>query len=154
MSYSESVLLLPLLQVVGEVCFTGMWLSEYPFIDREVFLDISLAIERSRQQNQQEQDGEAVPPPQQPQFQFLGSSLHPYHHYHHHQQQHQEWQPPSAKAGGALKHLQQQQRLGLGVMESMGPDGMTWVFGMPCAPAGCHERMVCRHLCLAKPWAM
>lgn len=43
-------MLLPL-QVVREVYLpqSGMWLSEYPFVDRDVFLDVSLAIERARQ---------------------------------------------------------------------------------------------------------
>jgi hypothetical protein len=38
-------------QVVREVYVpeAGVWLSEYPFTNRELFLDISLDIERSRQ---------------------------------------------------------------------------------------------------------
>ncbi|KAF6256313.1 hypothetical protein COO60DRAFT_118700 [Scenedesmus sp. NREL 46B-D3] len=38
-------------KVVREVYLpqSGIWLSEYPFVDRDVFLDVSLAIERGRQ---------------------------------------------------------------------------------------------------------
>ncbi len=38
-------------QVVREVYLpqTGIWLSEYPFVNRDMFLSISLAIERARQ---------------------------------------------------------------------------------------------------------
>ena len=32
---------------------SGMWIAKYPFVDRDVFLDISLDIERERKSQQQ-----------------------------------------------------------------------------------------------------
>lgn len=39
------------MQVIREVYLpqSGLWLAEYPFVDRGVFLDLSLNIERARQ---------------------------------------------------------------------------------------------------------
>ena len=39
-------------QVVREVYLpqSGLWLSDYPFVDRNAFLDLSIAVERQRQQ--------------------------------------------------------------------------------------------------------
>ena len=41
-----------ILQVVREVYLpeSGLWLADYPFVDRNAFLDLSLAVERARQQ--------------------------------------------------------------------------------------------------------
>ena len=35
---------------------SGLWLSDYPFVDRSAFLDLSLAVERQRQQQTVEYD--------------------------------------------------------------------------------------------------
>ena len=35
---------------------SGLWLSDYPFVDRNAFLDLSLAVERQRQQQAGEYD--------------------------------------------------------------------------------------------------
>lgn len=37
---------------------SGLWLADYPFVNRDVFLDISLAVERGRQMQQREQNAE------------------------------------------------------------------------------------------------
>ena len=37
---------------------SGAWLARYPFMDKDVFLDISLDIERERRQQDDEQEGE------------------------------------------------------------------------------------------------
>ena len=34
---------------------SGVWIAKYPFVDRDVFLDISLDIERERKSQQQAQ---------------------------------------------------------------------------------------------------
>ena len=43
-------------KVVREVYFpqSGLWLADYPFVNRDVFLDVSLAVERGRQMQRQE----------------------------------------------------------------------------------------------------
>lgn len=35
----------------------GLWLADYPFLNRDVFLDVSLEIERARQQPPLDQQG-------------------------------------------------------------------------------------------------
>ncbi|KIZ06344.1 hypothetical protein MNEG_1608 [Monoraphidium neglectum] len=56
-------------KVVREVYFpqSGLWLADYPFVNRDVFLDISLAVERGRQlqqdgQQQQQRQQQQQPP--------------------------------------------------------------------------------------------
>jgi hypothetical protein len=46
-------------QVIREVYLpqSGLWLSDYPFVDRSAFLDLSLAVERSRQREEQAPPG-------------------------------------------------------------------------------------------------
>lgn len=36
---------------------SGAWLARYPFVDRDVFLDISLDVERERRQQDADLDG-------------------------------------------------------------------------------------------------
>ena len=48
-------------KVVREVYFpqSGLWLADYPFVNRDIFLDISLAVERGRQMQQQDEGARA-----------------------------------------------------------------------------------------------
>ena len=40
---------------------SGAWLARYPFMDKDVFLDISLDIERERRQQDDEEDRDQDP---------------------------------------------------------------------------------------------
>lgn len=48
------VLMLCCMQALKEVYLpeSGIWIAKYPFVDRDVFLDISLDIERERKTQQ------------------------------------------------------------------------------------------------------